>query len=135
MFDRKVRSFYDDLTPEERKKFSPYLMIRWGSSVEGSADLQKFYLIATNTLLNRRFFDLSRHPKLQWLLATTVSPDMGTHRHPWIAPKKKDKSSNDIRKKLAEIYPELKEADIDTLIKITDPTALAALIRTHGDHS
>lgn len=133
MFDCKVRSFYDDLTPEERKKFSPYLMIRWGSSVQGSVDLQRFYLIATNTLLNRRFFDLSRHPKLQWLLATTVSPDMGTHRHSWIAPKKKDKASNDIKKKLGEIYPDLKEADIDTLVKITDSKTLDALIRDHGD--
>ena len=42
MFDRKVRSFYDELTPEERKKFSNYLMIRWGSAVEGSRDLQEF---------------------------------------------------------------------------------------------
>ena len=42
MFDRKVRSFYDDLTDEERKKFSNYLMIRWASCVEGSQDLQEF---------------------------------------------------------------------------------------------
>ena len=38
-FDRKNRQFYDELTEEERKKFSPYLMIRWGSAVEGSRDL------------------------------------------------------------------------------------------------
>ena len=29
-FDLKNRKFYDELTEEERKKFSPYLMIRWG---------------------------------------------------------------------------------------------------------
>jgi hypothetical protein len=81
MFDRKVRSFYDDLTAEEKKKFSNYLMIRWGSAVEGSVDLQKFYIISTNQRLNRKFFELSKHPKLQWLLATTVSPDMGAQRH------------------------------------------------------
>ena len=39
-FDRKTRKFYDELTVEERKKFSNYLMIRWGSSVQGSRDLQ-----------------------------------------------------------------------------------------------
>jgi hypothetical protein len=32
--DRKNRKFYDELTDEERKKFSLYLMIRWGSSIE-----------------------------------------------------------------------------------------------------
>ena len=40
MFDRKVRTFYEDLTAEERKKFSNFLMLRWGSAVEGSRDLQ-----------------------------------------------------------------------------------------------
>ena len=43
-FDSKDRNFYKDLTDEERKKFSNYLMIRWGSSVQGSAELQQYYL-------------------------------------------------------------------------------------------
>ena len=90
MFDRKVRTFYDDLTPEEKKKFSNYLMIRWGSAVEGSRELQEFYVIATNERLNKHFFDMSKHPKLQWLMSTSVSPGLGTPRHPWIAPKKKE---------------------------------------------
>ena len=45
-FDLKNRNFYDELTDEEKKKFSNYLMIRWGSCVEGSQELQEFYLIA-----------------------------------------------------------------------------------------
>jgi len=39
MFDHKVRDFYDELSEDERKKFAPFLMIRWGSAVEGSRDL------------------------------------------------------------------------------------------------
>jgi hypothetical protein len=31
--DRKNRNFYRELTDEERKKFSNYLMIRWASHV------------------------------------------------------------------------------------------------------
>ena len=46
--DRKNRNFYRELTDEERKKFSNYLMIRWASCVEGSREMQEFYLIATN---------------------------------------------------------------------------------------
>ena len=133
MFDRKVRSFYDDLTPEEKKKFSNYLMIRWGSSVEGSRDLQEFYVIATNERLNKHFFDLGKHPKLQWLLATTVSPDLGTPRHTWIAPKKKEKGASAMRKKLAELYPHLKDDEIDLLAKITNEKELKAYVRDHGE--
>ena len=135
MFDRKVRSFYDDLTPEERKKFSTFLMIRWGSAVEGSKELQEFYVIATNERLNKHFFDLSRHPKLQWLLATTVSPDMGSMRHTWIAPKKKESGASAKRKQLAQLYPHYKDDEIDLLAQITDQKEINALIKQHGDNS
>jgi hypothetical protein len=57
-FDRKNREFYDELTDEERKKFSNYLMIRWGSAVQGSRELQEFYVLATNERLKKRFFDI-----------------------------------------------------------------------------
>ena len=89
-FDKKNRNFYNSLTDEEKKKFSNFLMIRYGSSVNGSRDLQHFYLVATNERLNKHFFAINKHPKLQWLCATSVSPDMGTMRHNWIAPKKKE---------------------------------------------
>ena len=135
MFDRKVRSFYDDLTPEERKKFSTFLMIRWGSAVEGSRELQEFYVIATNERLNKHFFDLNRHPKLQWLLATTVSPDMGSMRHTWIAPKKKESGASAKRKQLAQLYPHYKDDEIDLLAQITDQKEINALIKQHGDNS
>jgi hypothetical protein len=117
-FDRKNREFYDSLTDEERKKFSNYLMIRWGSAVQGSRELQEFYLIATNERLNKRFFDINRHPRLQWLCATTVSPDLGTQRHPWIAPKKREAGATGIRKQLAELYPHLKDDEIELMAKI-----------------
>lgn len=119
MFDRKVRNFYDDLTPEEKKKFSTFLMLRWGSAVEGSRELQEFYVIATNERLNKHFFDLGKHPKLQWLLATTVSPDMGAMRHNWIAPKKKEAGLSAKRKALMEIYPTYKDDEIDVMAAIT----------------
>ena len=131
-FDLKNRSFYDELTDEERKKFSNYLMIRWGSSVQGSRELQEFYVIATNERLNKHFFAVNRHPKLQWLMATAVSPGMGTHRHQWIAPKKKDAGSNEIKKSLMEIYPNMKMADIETLAAITDKKEIREYLREHG---
>ncbi len=62
MFDHKVRDFYDELSEDERKKFAPFLMIRWGSAVEGSRDLQEFYVISTNERLNKNFFNInSKH--------------------------------------------------------------------------
>ena len=131
-FDRKKRDFYNELTDEERKKFSNYLMIRWGSSVQGSRDLQEFYVIATNERLNKHFFAVNRHPQLQWLMATSVSPGLGTHRHQWIAPKKKDAGSNEVKKQLMELYPNMKQADIEVLALLTDKKELKQHLREHG---
>ena len=131
-FDLKNRDFYDDLTDEERKKFSNYLMVRWGSAVQGSAELQEFYLISTNERLNKNFFAINKHPKLQWLCATAVSPGMGTHRHQWIAPKKKDAGSNEVKKALMELYPTMKMADIEALAAVTDKKELREYLREHG---
>jgi hypothetical protein len=41
-FDTKDRNFYKSLTPEERKKFGLYLMIRWGASVQGQPELEEY---------------------------------------------------------------------------------------------
>ena len=68
--DAKNRDFYDELTPEERKKFSTFLMVRWGSAVDGSQEIQEYYVQSTNHYLNKHFFTMHRHPKLQWLMAT-----------------------------------------------------------------
>lgn len=118
-FDLKSRSFYNELTDEERKKFSNYLMIRWGSAVRGSRELQEYYVMATNERLNTHFFTVNRHPKLQWLMATTVSPDMGSQRHEWIAPKKKATGNAARRKQLQEIFPHYRDDEIDVMMKIT----------------
>ena len=132
-FDRKDRDFYNSLTDEERKKFSNYLMIRWGSCVQGSRELQEFYIIATNERLNKHFFAINRHPKLQWLCATTVSPGMGTHRHQWITPKKKDGGTTEVKRILMEIMPTAKMSDIEALAAITDKKELKELLREYGN--
>ena len=131
-FDLKNCKFYDELTDEERKKFSNYLMIRWGSSVQGSRELQEFYVIATNERLNKRFFDINRHPRLQWLTATTVSPGLGAQRHPWIAPKKKEAGASSVRKQLAELYPHLKDDEVELMSRINTKKDIEAYIKALG---
>lgn len=131
--DQKNRNFFDELDENEKKKFSPFLMIRWGSAVEGSPELQAYYLMSTNEKLNKNFFDISStyHKKLHWLLATTISPGLGRQRHNWIAPKKKE-SNTKAAKFFREIYPHLKEDDIDLLGRINGKDDLKQLARNHG---
>jgi len=130
--DSKDRKFYADLTDEERKKFSNFLMIRWSSCVKGSAELQEYYLLSCNENLNKHFFDLSRYPELQWLSATTVSPGLGNFRHDWIKQKKREGSNNKAVKFLRQIYPDYKEDELELLAQINDTADLKKLAREHG---
>jgi hypothetical protein len=133
--DRKNRGFYDELTPEEKKKFSTYLMIRWGSSVDGAQELQEYYVQSCNHYLNKKFFEISRHPKLQWLCATAVSPDMGTPRHTWIAPKKKEAGASARRKQLQQMYPTYKDDEIDVMMQIVSDKEIKQYFRDLGEES
>ena len=130
-FDRKDRAYYDKFTDEQRKAFSTYLMLRYGASVAGSSDLQAYYLMATNERVNKNFFDLNKHPKLQWLLCTSVSPNMGKQHHYWQATKKKEGNSK-AQKFLAEMFPTMKQDEIELLAKINDKRDLENLARQHG---
>lgn len=136
-FDLKNREFYDELTPEERKKFSTFLMLRWGSAVDVKHHpkgdlLEQYYLQNCNENLNKHFFSVSKHPKLQWLMATTVSPGAGTFKHNWIAPKKKEAGLSAKRKALMEIYPTYKDDEIDVMAQITTQKDIDAWFQAAG---
>jgi hypothetical protein len=117
--DRKNLKFYDNLSDEDKKKFSGYVMLRYVSSVKGETDLEAYYLIAANKRVNVHFWDLNKHPKLQWLVCTTASPGIGVQFHQWIAAKKKEKSSNNkVVKFFQHINPNLKDDEIGLLATI-----------------
>ena len=130
--DTKNRKFYDELNEEERKKFSTYLMLRYAASVEGGPDIQEWYLRVTNERINANFFDLGKHPKLQWLLCTTVSPDMGRQRHYWQASKKKEGSNSKALKFLTKLYPHLRNDELELLAELNDAKELKAVAKTMG---
>lgn len=133
-FDKKNRAFFDNLSEEEKKKFSPFLMIRWGSTVDGSPDLQQYYLMSVNERLNKHYFDISgtQHKPLQWLIATTVSPGLGRQRHSWLPLTKKDNSNSKAIKFLKEIFPHLKDDEIELLRQLNSPNDLRNLAEQHG---
>ena len=135
--DLKNRDFYDDLTAEERKKFSTFLMIRWSSAVQvGNSprdkNIEQYYLQSCNENLNKHFFDIGRHPKLQWLCATTVSPGQGTWQHSWIRPKKKEAGASAKRKALATMFPHYKEDELDVMMQIVTQKEIDAYHKSAG---
>jgi len=133
--DRKDKNFYDSLTKEEQKALSPFLLVRYASVVQGSEDLQAWYLAATNHYVNKGFFDISstKHKKLQWLLLTTVSPGMGNQFHKWLGLMKRDGSGNTKKiKKIEKLFPEAGDDELRTLAHIYSDAELKSLAIDRG---
>lgn len=129
-FDSKDRDFYDRLTDDERKKFSTFMMLKWGGNVEGSPELKEWYIRAHNERVNLNFFDLGKHPKLQWLLCTTVSPGMGNKRHYWIKSQKND--SRRSRRFVESQFPHLKDDEVELLLSLNSDDQFKDMARDLG---
>lgn len=84
--DRKDYGYFDTLTEEQQKKFVPYMILHWVSSIKKQGEVGKYYVLATEEFANKHIFNeyVQRHPKLQWLMLCIVSPDMGKQFHQWI---------------------------------------------------
>lgn len=114
--DKKDRGFYDRLDADQIKSFSGYMALRYASLVNGISDLEAYYLLSANAHANKNFFDIeTKHQKLQWLVATTVSPGMGIHFHEWIPTPKTTKKENSKKiELLKQLFPTWKLDDIET---------------------
>jgi len=110
--DLKDYNFYSDLTDEEKKAFSPYILMRYTSNVQGQdQDTTEWFLEMTNECVNKHHWQLSKsHKELLWKLFAATGVGISCY-HPYLASGKKEKA-NKIEKLLAEIYPARKMDEI-----------------------
>jgi len=112
--DRRNKDFYDQLSEEQEKEFSPFMVLRWTSSIKGSKELQTHYLTYANELLNKNFSVLYKHKKLFWQLASVIG--IGTNQfHPWIGVSKKTKK-DELADRLSSLYPSLNQDELNILL-------------------
>lgn len=118
--DRKEYDFYSNLTDEEKKAFSPYILMRYTSNVQGDRDIQEWFIETTNEMVNKNHWDLSKnHKELLWKLFAATGAGVPCY-HPYLAQGKKEKA-NKIEKLLVELYPAMKLAEIKMLAKMMTP--------------
>jgi hypothetical protein len=117
--DLRNYDFYDSLTPEEKKEFSPYVLMRYVSNVEGDRDMQEWFIERTNELVNKDHWTLSKnHKALLWKLFAGTGVGVKTY-HPYLKAGSKEKAVK-IEKLLAEIHPAMKMTEIKMLAKMMD---------------
>lgn len=119
--DKKDYGYYDRLTPEQQRKFVPFMLIKWLSYVKGSGDIAGYYVMSTEYNANKYFFNESvgKHPKLQWYMLCAASPGLGKQFHQWL-PQIKERVSllkepavlKDTKEYFTKIYPKANTEDI-----------------------
>ena len=115
--DKKNRDWYDNLSDEQVKAFSAWMMMRYASSVQG--DKAADYLYMVNECVNKNFMDLSKHPELQWLLFTLCGSGKKEY-HPYIKPPGGKKKKNKVTERLSSQYPHMKSDEIQMLCEVND---------------
>jgi|15BtaG_2_1085339.scaffolds.fasta_scaffold00782_3 hypothetical protein len=132
--DRKDYSYYDSLSEEQLKEFSSVLIMRWGVNVDDTdPELLHYYLASINHHANKNFFNVYKHPKLQWLMIVAGSPKFGNYRRKWIGKKKEKNKYADVKRQLLEIYPTYKEEDIDLLSTFVTKKELVQFNKDNGN--
>lgn len=112
--DLKDYSFYDNLTDEEKKAFSPFVLMRFISNVQSDADIQEWFIEMTNEAVNKNHWLLSKnHKPLLWKCCAVTGIGAKLY-HPYLAASKKEKV-NKIEKLIAELNPAMKMEDVRLL--------------------
>lgn len=111
--DFKDKDFYSDLTDDQKKVISLWVLMRYMSSSQNDAD---YHLTMVNDVVNTNFAVISKHPELQWKLLAIC----GTGKkqfHSWIPPGKKAKK-NRLEEALIGFFPLMKDSDLEMLQQI-----------------
>lgn len=131
--DRGDKNFYNNLTPEQQKTFSPWLIMRWASSVAGSNAPSR--LIMINDFINAKFSSISKeHNELHWksmAVIASVSTNGSRSKHQFIKPGRK-KGKNKIQEKLAELYPDAKNDELELLEQLHSDEEFVDLCKSSG---
>jgi hypothetical protein len=118
--DTRNKALYENLTEEEMKGFSPWLVQRYLSSAESANNaIIEHYLIMTNDIVNVNFSEV-KDPEMTWKLMSMVGIGKSL-KHPYIAPGGgKRKKKNAFRSWLREQYPHLDDQELDIWISNLD---------------
>ena len=127
--DKKDRNFYNNLSDEQKKAFSAWMMMRYCSSVQGKDAANYIYM--TNELVNYQFSEVSKHPELQWLLLSACGVGK-IQFHPYLKPPNSRKKKNKIFEFIYSIYPHMKAEDINNMIDINTKEELTEFAVAHG---
>jgi len=118
--DVGAKNVWDEISDDERKQVSFWLLNRYASSVSGNREAQELAVFKTNEYYNKNWNELgTKHPKLQWQLLCQAGNTGRIERHNWIGLKTKKSADSKITKFLLEKFPSMKQDEVELLARIS----------------
>jgi|TARA_A200000159_G_scaffold97643_1_gene90467 hypothetical protein len=133
--DMNAKNVWDELSDDERKQVSFYLLNRYVSAIKGKTEDKQLQIFKTNQYYNKNFFTLSsKHKKLLWyLLCMTANTSKSIRYHEWIGYKQKvSNSTAKAIKFLEKLYPTKKQDELKLLATINTTKELKQLAEDMG---
>jgi len=130
--DIGAMSVWDELSDEEKKQVSFWLLNRYVSSVSGKREAQELAVFKTNEYYNKNYMEVSKHPKLQWQLLCQAGNTGKIEYHSWIGHKKKTSDNSKGVKLLQQIYPNMKDDEVELLAGLCTKKELKQLAEDHN---
>ena len=133
--DGGMRELWDAAGEEGQKEIKGDLwnLNRYMSSVSGSREKQELAVFKTNEYYNKNWAVLgNKEAKLQWLLLCQCGNTGKKEFHPWIGFKKKSGDNSKAIKLLEQIYPNMKEDEVELLARLSTKKELKQLAEEYG---
>lgn len=124
--DRKKFSWLEEQSEDLIKTFSPLVAMKWLSVTNHLPD---YHILMTNAILNVGFWDLSKHPELQWKLMCAVGSGQ-VQKHGWIPfAKSRRKPTGKLNALLLERNPQINDEELSLLRSKFTLETLAEFLR------
>ena len=133
--DMGAKNVWKELSDEEKKQVSFWLLNRYAANVNGSREKQELAIFKTNEYYNKNFNEIgvgqTGHPQLMWQLLCMSGGTGKIEFHPWLGFKKKGESNSKAIKLLEQIYPNMKQDEVELLARISTKKELKQLAEEH----
>jgi Cft2 family RNA processing exonuclease len=131
--DLGLKDLWDAATEEGRKEIKGdfWNLNRYISNVKtNNREHQEHFVLTTNEFYNKNWNEIQKHPKLVWQTLCMCSHESKkTFFHEWIGLKKQKNKKEEF---LAELFPDTKMSDIETMAVITTDKEIKEYCATLG---
>jgi hypothetical protein len=130
--DIGCKELWDQLSDQEKKSINFYTLNRFISGVKSAKiEEQEHFILKVNEYYNKHYFELQKHPKLLWFLLCACNYNKKKFFHEWI-PLGKNHSNSKKIKLLELVHGDLKDQEIEVLLKVTTHDEFKDIARNFG---